>query len=212
MIGYIFCHGWGLDPTFFALLRPHFAHDSALFWDLGYFGDVHCPLPGDIIETWVGVGHSFGFVKMLQTGIPFKGLVGLQAFVNFLGKKEQINAKRSLDLKAFEKKFKASPNSMLAYIQQACGMEPVQATPHLERLTSDLSALKADYSCLLSPAIPTLLIGSADDTVVPPDLIRDNFQAYPQVRLLFHKEGGHRLCPASAPLAAQQIHDFAETL
>ena len=212
MIGYIFCHGWGLDPTFFSLLRPYFDHHPTLFWDLGYFGDVHCPLPNDKAETWVGVGHSFGFAKVLQAAIPVKGWVGLQAFVNFLGTEEKARAKRDIDLKAFEKKFKASPHEMLVRIQQACGMEPVRATPHLERLTSDLSALRTDYSCLLSSSIPTLLIGSADDPVVPPDLIRDNFQAYHQVRFLSHEKGGHRLCPASAPLAAQQILDFARGL
>jgi pimeloyl-[acyl-carrier protein] methyl ester esterase len=212
MIGYIFCHGWGLDPTFFNLLRPHFRDHPTLFWNLGYFREKYCPLPSNDAETWVGIGHSFGFAKLLQAGIPLKGLVGLQAFVSFLGKGEEINAKRSLELKAFEKKFNTSAHSVLTHIQQACGMEPIQAVPQLEHLVTDLASLRRDYSYLLSPAIPTLIVGNADDTVVPPSLIQDNFQGYPQTRFLFYNEGGHRLSPISAPLIAHQIHCFTREL
>jgi pimeloyl-[acyl-carrier protein] methyl ester esterase len=212
MIGYIFCHGWGLDPTFFNLLHPHFRNYPTLYWDLGYFSEKYCPLPSDKAVTWVGIGHSFGFAKILQAGIPLKGLVGLQAFVNFLGKGKELNAKRALELKAFEKKFKESPHPVLMHIQQACGIEPIQTAPQLENLMIDLGALREDYSSYLSPAIPTLLIGNADDTVVPPSLIQDNFQGHPQARFLSYPEGGHRLSSTSAPLIVQQIHCFAREL
>src|SRR5690606_16079642 len=131
MIGYIFCHGWGLDPTFFNLLCPYFRDHPVLFWNLGYFNEKYCPLPGNSTEAWIGVGHSFGFAKILQSRIPLKGLIGLQAFVSFLGKDQELNAKRSLELKAFKRKFSTSPHSVLMHIQQSCGMEPIQAVPQL---------------------------------------------------------------------------------
>ncbi len=79
-LGLVFYHGWGLDTQFWQPLAARLAQYPQAFSDAGYFGAPQNPtLSPD--HRWVGIGHSLGFARALQT--PPAG--GWAAFVSVVG-------------------------------------------------------------------------------------------------------------------------------
>lgn len=209
MIGFVFCHGWGLDPAFFNHLRKILVAKTVVVWDLGYFGTLHCPQPPQAVKIWIGVGHSFGLIKLLESKIPFTALIGIQSFVHFLGNNPSIHRRQMKAVKVFEKSFETCPMTTLTGFREICGMLPPLAF-NRERLITDLVALKTNYTPLLNPDIPMLLIGNQDDPIVPPDLFFDNFQNSANIKLIMNKQGGHGVPLSSVASIARQIDDFVK--
>ena len=212
MTGFIFCHGWGLGPDFFSPLwkelQRHYPQSPALFWNLGYCGETHTPLPFKGIERWVGIGHSLGFAKLLESRLPFKGIIGLQAFVNFLGTDPALHKRQTLSLRAFSRNFRANPLTALASFRHTVGEMERCNSVNLRQLEEDINFLKHDYSCLL-PSLPTLVIGNEHDPVVLPSLLKDNFHPYPDVNVIINREAGHGV---NVPVASKQITRFVRSL
>src|SRR5688572_30283333 len=124
MIGFIFCHGWGFSPDFWDNIQIHFKGFPCLFWDLGYFGKVSRPLPTAITShhQWIGVGHSLGFLKLLESAELFTAMIGLQGFTTFLGLSPVLNKERKRYLKKMITQFEKNPIKTLLDFRQTCGL------------------------------------------------------------------------------------------
>lgn len=218
MIGLIFCHGWSYAPSFWNNLKLFFQDVPTVIWNLGYYQDQPSKLLPQQQEgvRWIGVGHSLGFAKLLTSGFPFDGLVGIQAFSNFLGNEPGLNTRRMKEFLFFREQVMSSP---LEHILEFHGFsdatlpEKYYALLHEDRLKQDLEALSLNYNrAFQQMATPTQILGSRGDTVVPTQLLEDNFSNYPNVTCTIHPSKGHALGYHHAQWVAEQILGFAARL
>lgn len=162
---YLLCRGFGFTNDYWENLIP------LLDDKFDFFADGFVPNPN---EKYVGIGHSIGFLKLNNSGIKFKALIGLQGFLNFCGtaspKKEilQENLNRIIEL------FSKNPENSLKFFYKACGYEKnIPAEISQKRLISDLKMMKLSFTHC---GAATLIIGSEQDTIVGKDILEDNFE------------------------------------
>jgi pimeloyl-[acyl-carrier protein] methyl ester esterase len=143
---------------------------------------------------WIGIGHSIGFLKLVQSPIPFKALVGLQAFTNFFGYNRRIQQRRRFEYELFLKQLHESPQNTLRRFYKICGL--VLDEKRLEyldsqRLHDDCRLLDAKEERIFCKQIR--ILGSWDDSIVSPELIMDNFFNRSGVTISMTDEARHAL-------------------
>jgi pimeloyl-[acyl-carrier protein] methyl ester esterase len=192
--GFIFCHGWGYDATFWSPLLPYFKKERTIVLDLGYFGDEKKALLDDSSVEWIGIGHSLGLMKLMALPISFHQLIGLHGFLHFLGANEALNEKRRREWIGLKHAFKRNPMTTLANFHQRAGVrcqtfhdKPLDVT----RLYEDLIELASPLSLVSSTSM--LILGSQDDMIVPPELLDDNFHHHASVRVELIRQAQHGL-------------------
>lgn len=175
----VFCHGFGLDPTFFDPLKVHLKDYPSLDWNLGYFSEESYPL----VKDSIAIGHSLGFLKLLEHQNSFKGLVSLGGFTDFIGgstlrKKALIHLAHVFSVSVYEglKLF----YTRMGYVRQA------PALIYKTRLLEDLKQLEMPYNEVILK--PIFAIGNKDDPLVTEGLFLRNFKSYPHKLFL---KGGH---------------------
>lgn len=189
---FIFCHGFGFDPSFWAPLMPFFLNQNVIHWDLGYFGDeTRFVLQEDV--NYIGIGHSLGFMKLLSLPISYHHLIGLHGFTNFLGNEPTLRALRTREWMSLMMQFKRSPSRTLQHFYQRVGVTLALEGKSLRHsiLQNDLQAL--EQAGALPTSTPVLMLGAQDDWIVPPALIVDNFSNHPNVRIELLNHGQHGL-------------------
>ncbi len=208
---FIFCHGFGASPKFWTPLKKHFDLNNCIFWDLGYFEDAKQDMPkAEEHDEWIGIGHSIGFIKLLQSSISFKAVIGLQGFVNFLGNSPTLNKARRPYLEKMVSNFKSFPDQTLLKFYEECGfLFPTNYVKKINfsRLLNDLESLRQDYTTCLKQT-PYLILGSRNDPIVPPKLLGDNFHSVPKARIVIHNEGKHTLGYTEVKFVFEQIKIF----
>lgn len=204
---FIFCHGWGFDQKFFEpLIKEYFSNTFCYCLDLGYFGRANLSIPNN--HTFIGVGHSLGFIKLASLNVKLTALIGIQAFINFLGFNPQLNKKRKFELNTMIKHFEISPIDTLRSFYKRCGVHYAIAK-HLNKtkLMQDLELLTATYQL---PSIPLLIISANNDAIVPSELVYDNFSKY--VKVITHNKGYHCLGLYERHFVHKQITIFLNGL
>ena len=161
---YLLCHGFGFTDDYWKNLIP-FLDDKYEFWN----EDIQ----KNSTESYVGIGHSIGFLKLNNSIIKFKALVGLQGFLNFCGidPKQKIVRIKNLD-RMMEACAKDS-QKFLRFFYKVCGYP--ERVPHensSEKLIADLKMMKLSYPHC---GVPTLIIGSHEDKIVEPSILEDDF-------------------------------------
>ena len=212
MKGVILCHGWASHPSFWDTLRQHFKDVPCLVWNLGYFSPINCPLPKESeLSEWVGIGHSLGFLKLLQASLPLAAFIGIQGFTNFLGHNPALQRIRRKELNTIIALFETHPEEVVASFRRNCQFPPYGPTGHMDkdRLLSDLKLLATDYSDIM-PSSPSLILGSKKDTVTPPQLLRDNFDSDHQATVVFMEAPGHNLGFQDSASAYRHIKSFVQ--
>lgn len=199
MLGLIFCHGWGFSHEFWNNLKESFRDYPCIFWDLGYYGKRSCTLPKS--GEWIGVGHSLGFVKLLQSGFSFKKIIAIQGFVNFLGFNQKINHARKKKLEKMINDFESNPLQVLENFFTLCGTKQNYKEFDKLRLKNDLLDLKSSFEHLLLNK-SCLVLASKEDPIVPLPLLKDNFFDYP---IAFNDHGKHALGFLESEWCAGQI-------
>jgi len=206
MTGLVFLHGWGYGPCVWDAWTEAFADRPTLQLDAGYFGpermDLGALLPANA-DGWIGVGHSFGFAKLLSCNIPWRGLVGFGAFLRFCAKPGQNTGTPPELLDAMLVRLDVAPDEVLRRFTKRCGQQsPETATQDasgLRRLREDLLRLRdldmqpLDSLPLPQKAPPILLLHAEDDRIVPLALAREAQSALHGSQLEVFKAGGHAL-------------------
>ena len=90
---FILMHGWGSNSDYWQNLVQHLDGNDYFIYEQGYFAnkesskieDLHKFVENHSNDKIVGIGHSIGFIKLLETEVEFDYIFGLQSFVNFLG-------------------------------------------------------------------------------------------------------------------------------
>ena len=206
---FVFCHGFGFDNSYWKKLQPYFAYDDSIFLDLGYFGSEVLYQLQDKDAEIIGVSHSLGFTKLLSSNIKFSALIGLQGFIDFLGKDQILHKKREQDLLKMTNQFNADPKRALHSFYKQCGK--VEKPKNLDKLNKnklckDLGILSRRMP--IPNNYPILVIGAENDIIVPPELIYDNFPNNPNVTIHMEKTGQHCFMSIHSELIYQRIVSF----
>lgn len=215
-LSFVFCHGWGFNPHFWQPLQACFKNTECHFINLGY-EDGQDITPLSLLSpdvTYIGVGHSLGLTKLLKLPLQYRALIGLQAFVNFLGFDRDLHVKRRRAWSLMCQNFQICPQKTLDHFYQTCfdssqdqhASDLKLTLPRFERLNQDLQGLSDAHS--LPCDIPTLILGTTHDKIVPPALIYDNFASVKNVHLDFYPADGHCLGYHHSIIVAEKIVDF----
>ena len=209
---FVFCHGFGFDKDFWKNLAPYFAQEQCTYLDLGYFASnphhfSHSNNASQLLT--IGIGHSLGLTKLLQSGQQFDYLIGLNSFINFLGNNADLRKKREVELALLTRHFIKSPLNTMHNFYQRCGV--AAEVGKIEKINTaiainDLQFLKQSFD--VPPNIPTLIIGAYDDVIIPTALLHDNFAHYPNVVVQIIANGMHALGLLHADLISQKIKSF----
>lgn len=156
-------------------------------------------------NTFIGIGHSLGLIKLASLNIEFKALIGMQAFTNFLGFDSQLYKKRKLELSAMIKHFRMNPIDTLTSFHKRCGINH-NFSSHFNKakLMRDLQSLTAMHQL---PNVPLLILGAVNDSTVPLELIYDNFGRN-KVKIVVHNKGHHCLGLYERDFVYEQIANF----
>jgi len=208
---FVFCHGFAFDASYWHKMRAQFKSHQVICLDLGYFGSKNS-YDGSVIQDStcvVGVGHSLGFIKLLQTSIRFNYLIGLNAFCNFLGKETSLRTRRTRELALLSRQFERSPMHAMQSFYRRTGVSAFNPdwqalnVAELEKALQEL-ALPVHYSL----NIPSLIMATKNDPVVPPELVCDNFAACKPVDVEFLSTGAHGLGYVKSAYIYQRIKSF----
>ncbi len=210
---FIFCHGFGFDKNFWNNLIPFFKEDSYISLDLGYFGNSERLPSIDYNTILIGVGHSLGFVKLLELEERLSCLIGLNAFLNFLGNNLNLRKKRYQELESMRNSFLKYPCLTLKRFYKRCqGPNQVESLAKLrkERLEKDFSSFFRTF--YIKRDIPVLLLGSKDDPIVSTQVIEDNFVCYDNVDIQLLDQGKHALGFLEATEVYKRIRSFLHAI
>ena len=194
MTHFVFCHGFGFDTQFWERIAPYFSQEKCSFIDLGYFGNR-------VDNTYlcnqrvIGIGHSIGLSKLLSMYSNFDYLIGLNSFVNFLGSDQIERKKRQKELNALRLSFLKDPDSAIRNFYIRCDIEELIECTDFSNLNRDLILsefewLQKEYKL---PEVPTLILSSNDDLVVPHAITSDNFSKQQYIKIDSIMNGGHAL-------------------
>ena len=207
---FIFCHGFGYESTFWDNLRPFFFSDTCIFLDLGYFGSKRDELKIPPFTQVIGIGHSLGFMKLLNSNVKFDYIIGLNAFTNFLGNDLDLRRTRTLELERLGENLLKSTIYTLKRFYLRCGVSSPNKDLSdicLERLIDDLEFLKSESN--LPEDSKLLIIGSEDDVIVPKELVLDNFERFGRdIELKFFPNGSHALGLLNSKSVYETIEGF----
>lgn len=182
MSHFVFCHGFGFDIKFWNNLNKYFVYEKCTFIDLGYFKKPYLPKQLNN-EKIIGIGHSIGLVKLINLYNNFECLIGLNSFVNFLGNNVELKNKRHIELMALKKQFLKNPTKALNAFYRRCGISNTIDSETELNLDLILSDLKLLHNHIDLPKVPTLIIASDNDTIVPKSVIDDNFVLQSNVKI-----------------------------
>ena len=194
MTHFVFCHGFGFDRDYWRKIAPYFAQEKCSFWDLGYFNrpDFGGELPSSGV---VGIGHSLGLAKLAERLPHCDLLIGLNGFSNFLGAEPNLHRLRLKELKALRLGFAKEFIKSLQGFYQGCGSAEFGQMVDFTKLNqslilSEFDFLEREHSL---PAVPTLILTSDRDYIVPAEITNDNFNHQSHVTVESIGGGGHGL-------------------
>lgn len=226
-LGLVFFHGWGLSPAFWQPLTTRLAQYPQLLADAGYFGSPQSPhltphLPPG--HRWVGIGHSLGFARALQSPPAggWAGLVSVAGFARFCppagGDVLSLVAQPRRVVERMLRAHARDPHAVRADFLHRCGLADLLPPPgaplNVERLAADLALLlDVDVSAPLAALeVPVLALASRDDPIVPAALTEATFAPRAHTQLVWQARGGHALGYAGVDDCAATLQAFLETL
>ncbi len=196
MKNYLLAHGFGFTNDYWRNLAPlldgkiHFLDDPNL----------------DKSKTYIGIGHSLGFLKLNNSGLRFEALVALQGFLNYCGSADRMRKIREAELSKVRKNIVSNKDKILEQFRAFCGYDKdVSTNIPLQILLDELEMMEKSYQHC---GVKTLVIGSTDDVIVPMSIINDNFAKLNNIKILQFNTGRHALGYLDPKLVAEKILEF----
>ncbi len=199
---YLLCHGFGFCNDYWKNLIPFLDHEYA-FYDKDFTPSTE--------NDYIGIGHSLGFLKLNNSRINFKALIGLQGFLNFCG--EEIERKERLQktLDRMTAKCLLDHKRFLKFFYSLCGYSNSTDLSKIkpEQLLQDLELMRHSYTHCNAA---TLIIGSKYDRVVEHAILLDNFENKMNIRLEYINNVNHTLGFHEAKNVFDLIKNFIEEI
>lgn len=192
-----FEHGWAHDAGVWAPLRAALADWPQQAADAGYFGPAVEP-PADGAPV-VAIGHSLGFLKILQSPAPgCIAYIAINGFARFAGGADYPPGVAPRLLERMLARLELDPAAVVDDFRRRAGSAPHTGTPRPEPLRHDLRRLREadERQALAASRLPLLALAGTADPIVPPALTRAQFAACAG---LHWRDGGGHLLPTSDP-------------
>ena len=197
MTNYLLAHGFGFTNDYWQNLIP------LLNGNIYFFNDPNL----DKDKTYVGIGHSIGFLKLNNSGLKFDALVALQGFLNYCGSSDRMRKIREAGIAKVRNRVITNKNESLRQFRSFCGYDKEVTTDiPLQTLLHELDMMGKSYEHC---RVKTLVIGSADDVIVPMSIINDNFSHLANATILQLDYGKHALGYIKSQIVAEKIRNFA---
>lgn len=229
----VLAHGWGYNHRFFnplvSALQAHtprvFEHSLVVALESGYFPDqakpgimIHSPQgwehhSADTLHSlvlahadapWLGIGHSLGVVRLLNTSVRWCTMVSLHGFAQLAAMQPGQPGVAPRVLARMLSKAKTNLPQVLGDFHRACSHTPEWTTLNAPALLADLqwmqeANLEAELGNVLNTPAKTssqvLALYSPHDAIVPAALAQNCFVQGPRCTLLAvdaaHGELGH---------------------
>ena len=220
---FLLYHGFAFTSDFWQPLLPFFSNEQVIVVEEGYYGAasfrnkpydcVGSENIGNFIDPGtqvIGIGHSHGLLCLLRSKINFFCLIGLHAFLNFLGNDPLILKRRNLEYRAFLRRLRSDHITSVRNFLGRCGVD-AQNFPPIEK--ADRAKLLQGAEDLVLPYLNSLpcrlaVVNSDADPTVPRFLTDDNFGGKDNIAL--HKDGGmgHVSAMHNAAQTADIIRNF----
>jgi pimeloyl-[acyl-carrier protein] methyl ester esterase len=200
----VFVHGWGLGPVIWDVLAPKLGDFAQTRVDLGFFGPPALPelRPGDIL-----VGHSAGLLWGLRQSHDWAGVVALNSFSRFTLDDSGRGCVKPAALRAMQKNLARDAQICVNGFRASIGAGPAAGSAQLAPLAAGLELLRDFDAAPVVGVKPWLVVGAADDPLVPPAETKNLAEASGG-KLALHASGGHGL-PWTAPeYCAERILEF----
>ncbi len=193
---YVFAHGWAMHDSFFKPLIEQLKIESPHFCSRDYFGaSVQSPAcKCDFTKPWVGIGHSFGFARLLKEDLSnCRRLISICGFFDFCGE----GGADPRVVQRMIRKFERNPETVVMSFLTRCGMGEFDQAPveswSVERLKHDLELMAMLSESPLEPVrsihgVPIFALAAEGDPIVPLQLSLNQFS-----NLHVCPEGGHLL-------------------
>ncbi|GHT92742.1 hypothetical protein FACS1894122_06970 [Alphaproteobacteria bacterium] len=227
-LGFVFHHGWGYDSSYWDNLAPLFKDFPCRFLDQRDVGSVYFPgsrfnaaeLPaypaaGSEAENahsativtleWIGIGHSIGFVKLLEKEKNLRAIVGLQSFVNFLSDDPQLHRKRSMILEKTIAAFEKYPVEVWREFRQDSPEISLEQLNY-DLLLEDLKKLRLKY--FVPAGLEHMILATRDDPVLDAAVVEGDFPD----KVKFLECPGHCLGYKNAKAVYDEIMKFVDAL
>ena len=203
MVRLRFLHGWGFDASFWAQVIAEMPDMKIDCDDRGYFDRETIPKAN---APFIFVTHSFGSMRALSGPKALcRGMVAINGFDRFTPGVPPRVVERMIS------KFESDPTAVLGDFRRRCEDYSTFGPPNIERLRTDLIALR-EMDCTAASAAwstPTLSVQGAADPILSAAMRQEAFAEMPIVERITHPTGGH-LLPISAPrYCARAIEAFA---
>lgn len=196
MKNYLLSHGFGFTNEYWKNLIPSL--DGKV-----YFLDNKNI---DRSKSYIGIGHSIGFLKLNNSNLNFESLICLQGFLDFCGKTERMRAIRIQKLKKITNEIQVDKIGSLAKFRLACGYDQqITEDLPLNELLEDLSIMENAYKHC---GVRTLVIGSIEDMIVPMSIIDDNFKDFNNISIIKTTGIGHSLGYNKIDLILEKMNEF----
>ncbi len=204
----VFVHGWGFEASFWDPLAAFLTDYPQQRVDRGYFGSKR-----DLVKTnqkSVLIGHSLGFVHGLSLRQDWAGLIAINSFARFIREENKMGCVAPSVLRDMRMRLVADPAKTLGDFYGLIGAKPPAGTPDTARLREGLDELR-DTDCGASLAaldVPTLILASRDDELVPVKASEALAREAMQGRLEWHSTGNHTLPQSDPDWCALHIKRF----
>ena len=209
----IFIHGWSFGPEVWDTLAPLLPEWEQARVDIGYFGPQSLPQRRD---DDILIGHSMGFPWGLQQwGLQqrrgWRGLIAINSFARFLQSDDGRGCVNPAELRAIQKALSRDAGACVAAFRRSVATMPPPPKANVTRLADGLNLLR-DFDAATdldgSPgALPSLVLASENDPLVPPAAAEDLAEILGG-KLVLHQGGGHGLPWAAPEWCAAQISGF----
>lgn len=204
---FIFSSGFGFTQKYWQFLAPRFQEDEIVYFE------EHIPssFGTDRNIEYIGIGHSLGFLKLVQSNINLKYLIGLNAFTHFLGKGHFLFKKRKREYDIFKANFQNNPRLTMQKFYKNCGSAEYEENfndLNIENLVKDLNLLESYID--INRNCPIMIVNSTDDNIVPEEITRDNFAANNNLTRCLLAHGGHMLGYRNSEEIFKLIKGFIE--
>jgi len=165
--------------------------------DAGYFD---APVaPSHAAAPVVAIGHSLGFLKLLQAPPPgCIAYIAINGFARFAGGADYPPGVAPRLLERMMARLERDPAAVVDDFRRRAGSAPHAGTPRPEPLRHDLRRLlEADErQTLAASRLPLLALAGTADPIVAPALTQAQFGACAGLRW---RDGGGHLLPVSDP-------------
>ena len=196
MKNYLLAHGFGFTNDYWQNLVPQ------LNGNIHFLSDPNL----DKEKTYIGIGHSLGFLKLNNSGLKFEALVALQGFLNFCGSSVRMQKIREAGIAKVRDRVLTNKNESLRQFRTFCGYDKeVKTDIPLQILLDELKMMENRYEHC---GVKTLVIGSADDVIVPMSIINDNFSKLSNTTILQLDYAKHALGYIKSQIVVEKIREF----